>query len=494
RYFEIRMEAKGLFINPPTLHDATVDTPYNERLSAVGGLPIWSLEGGDLPTGMPLNSYTGEIAGTPTVAGSYTFTVRGDDPISGYSSSKEYTININSIPNINDISLPEGIAGRDYSGQITVTGGSRPLMWSIKGNLPEGLALDTGTGIISGALIVSGIYDFTATIKDANGATDSRGFRITVIEPEDKMPPDAIRDLRSIYITDTSMLLLWSAPLDDSMTRTAALYDLRYVECNDSSRCICPFDEEGWDLAIEANGEPRPQAGTLHTYTLTGLKLGKSYCVAIKSMDAKGHVSTISNIIVTSPSDMGVSGFTGHTASLTLRWGYNLVAFPMIPVPNGRDSLFGPLLGTPVALYRWYSAYPGITPPQYYLEENIMPGLGYLLYSPEDDVSLRIDGLGIDDSSYKIAVQNGWNMIGTPYDKSILLHDVQVKNGSTGEIKLFVDAVKAGWIGNTIYNLESGNYDFASFNDDPPAVLEPWVGYWIYVGAESGVEVIFRRP
>ena len=58
-----------------------------------------------------------------------------------------------------------------------------------------------------------------------------------------------------------------------------------------------------------------------------------------------------------------------------------------MPVPNGRD-LLSPVLGDNVALYRWYSYYPGLTPPQYYLEDVILPGYAYLLYSDADNIIL----------------------------------------------------------------------------------------------------------
>ena len=123
-----------------------------------------------------------------------------------------------------------------------------------------------------------------------------------------------------------------------------------------------------------------------------------------------------------------------------------------------------------------------------------MPGFGYLLYSAEDNITVNINGLLIEDSEYDVVLQEGWNMIGTPYNKPVMLHDLMVKIRDTGELKEYTGAVKSGWIGNTIYYLNAANYDFASFSDDPPASLEPWVGYWIYVGAEQGVDVIFRRP
>lgn len=495
RYFEIRMKALGLFIVPPALPDATAGTSYHESLSAIGGTPVWSLAGGELPPGISINPSTGEISGTPLTPGLYQFVVQGDDPASGYSRSMEYALNVNEPPRIETSALPDGLVGTDYSARITAAGGSAPVSWTIRGNLPEGVLLNTGTGTLSGRLIVPGIYDFTVTIRDGNGSTDSKDFRITVTEPEDRRPPDAIQNLRGMNITDTSALLMWTAPADDSLTRTAALYDLRYIEdCPDT----VGLDDGTWDSATEVSGEPRPQAGVLQTFTLSGLDRDKTYCIAIKSLDASGNVSAISNRLpfplTAGSSDAAISGLLELSSPILLREGYNLISLPLIPLESGREGLFSLMVGSPVALYRWYSAYPGITPPDYYLEDIVQPGLGYFLYSPADNMNLIVDGLKIEDMEFSVMLQNGWNMIGPPYDGEILLRDVLVKRNATGEKGSYTEAVKAGWIGNSIYRLKDGNYDFASFNDDPPAVLEPWVGYWVYVNDADGVEIIFRRP
>lgn len=491
-YLEVRTRAKGFFIIPSSVPDATVGAPYSEKLSAVGGSPVWSLEDGALPAGVSLNIYTGEITGTPAVTGTFRFAVRIDDPATGQKSSREYNLNVNAKPVIDAAKLPDGVAGTTYTGQMTATGGSGLMTWDIEGNLPEGVSLDSRTGIISGTLIVPGIYDFKTVVRDANGATDSKDLRVVVIEPEDKLAPAAVTDLSGMYATDTSVLLKWSSPSDDSMTQSAAFYDLRYLE-------DCPgnfeLNDSTWGNATEASGVPRPQAGVLQTYTLTGSETGKSYCIAIKSMDASGHVSAISNIVILPlTSDMHISGLSRLASPVKLSKRYNLISVPLIPVPGDRESLFGPVVGSPVALYRWYSAYPGITPPQYYLEDHVEPGFAYLLYSPSDDITLTIDGLSIEEPEYSVMLQGGWNMIGTPYSKMVLLRDILVKNNMTGESRPFTDAVKTGSIGNAIYQLKSGNYDFFSFNDDPPAAFEPWTGYWIYVGDENGAEIIFRRP
>lgn len=492
KHFEIRMKAKGLFLLPPSLPDATRDMPYDHKLLVVGGNPVWSIVDGEPPPGMSLNSLTGELQGTPASAGAYKFTIKGYDANTGYSILREFTLNINSLPQIYTSRLPDSVVDADYKVIVDVRGGSAPLKWGIIGNLPEGLTLNSTTGLISGRLIVPGIYDFTVTVSDMNMADDSRDLRIVVKEPQDNKPPDVINDLKGIYATDTALLLVWSAPSDNGRTHTPALYDLRYLEnCTIGSG----LNQSSWNSAYEANGEPKPQTGTIHTYTLTGLTKGINYCVAIRSMDASGNIAGISNVVMVPLSaESGITDITPLASSIILNKGYNFISLPFIPIPNGRDSLFGNIVGTPVSIYRWYSAYPDITPPQYYLEDTVEPGLGYFLYSPANNVKLTVDGLKIEDDEYRIVLQNGWNMIGTPYYKKVLLSNISIKDIVTGDVKSYVDAVKTGLIGNSIYSLKSGNYDFVSFNDDPPAALEPWVGYWIYVNSKDAVEIVIKKP
>jgi len=63
------------------LPSATVATAYSTTLSATGGTPPyrWSLSSGSLPAGLSLDSTKGVISGTPTAAGSFSFTMRVTD-------------------------------------------------------------------------------------------------------------------------------------------------------------------------------------------------------------------------------------------------------------------------------------------------------------------------------------------------------------------------------------------------------------------------------
>lgn len=61
-----------------SLPDGTDGVAYSQQLTVNGpqtGSEIWTVSEGELPPGLSLNSSTGEITGTPTLAGTYSFTI-----------------------------------------------------------------------------------------------------------------------------------------------------------------------------------------------------------------------------------------------------------------------------------------------------------------------------------------------------------------------------------------------------------------------------------
>ncbi|MGE5644713.1 MAG: putative Ig domain-containing protein [Acidobacteriota bacterium] len=176
---------QGLSITTSTLPDATLAAFYQEPLQAAGGKTpyTWSVAGGSLPGGLSLDSRSGAISGTPTVVGSFSFSVMARDA-SGDSSAKSFTITVVSGLTITSTSpLPPAAAGVPYSQALAAISGVAPYAWTVSaGSLPNGIALNRSTGLLSGTTTASArTYTFTVTVTDSASASDSREFSLTVV-------------------------------------------------------------------------------------------------------------------------------------------------------------------------------------------------------------------------------------------------------------------------------------------------------------------------
>ena len=89
--------ASPLVVNNGTdqLRDGTVGVSYEASLFPAGGVPpySWSHVAGTLPPGLFVQASPGRVLGTPTTAGTFTFTVRVNDS-GGQSATQQFTIRI----------------------------------------------------------------------------------------------------------------------------------------------------------------------------------------------------------------------------------------------------------------------------------------------------------------------------------------------------------------------------------------------------------------
>lgn len=87
-----------------------------------------------------------------------------------------------------------------------------------------------------------------------------------------------------------SVVLNWAAVGDDSLTGTAAEYDICYS--------TEPITMATWDQASQCQGEPSPQvSGSQEQFTVTGLLPNVTYYFAIKVRDDSNNWSWISNVV-----------------------------------------------------------------------------------------------------------------------------------------------------------------------------------------------------
>jgi hypothetical protein len=172
-----------LSITTTSLPNGNVGQAYNQTVQATGGTGAltWSIVAGTLPQNLSLNPTTGVISGTPTAAGTSSFTVRVADT-AGQAATQALSILINPAtpPHITTTTLPGGTVGQAYSQTLQATGGTGTLVWSVSvGSLPANLALSLA-GTISGTPTNTGTSNFTVKVTDALSQSATQPLSITI--------------------------------------------------------------------------------------------------------------------------------------------------------------------------------------------------------------------------------------------------------------------------------------------------------------------------
>ena len=175
-----------LAITTSSLPSGTQNTSYSNAVAATGGTTpyTWSISSGALPAGLSLASSTGLISGTPTAAGTFSFTASVADAGSpAQVKSVSLSIAVASAPlAITTSSLSSGTQSTAYSSSLSASGGTTPYTWSItSGGLPAGLSLASGTGLISGTPTAIGTFSFTATVTDAGNPAQTKSANLSMV-------------------------------------------------------------------------------------------------------------------------------------------------------------------------------------------------------------------------------------------------------------------------------------------------------------------------
>lgn len=172
-----------------TLIQGTAATSFIPVTATGGDAPLAFAVSPSLPTGLSINSTTGAITGTPSVAIAATvYTVTVTDA-GGQISSKTFTLTVEA-PAVTTV-----LAQASYSFTRTIpftafrpvsaSGGIGTLSYSISPSLPTGMSINSSTGNISGtATTTSPVITYTVTVTDSNtpAQTSSKSFTITVAE------------------------------------------------------------------------------------------------------------------------------------------------------------------------------------------------------------------------------------------------------------------------------------------------------------------------
>jgi len=187
----------AISLSPATLPNGTVAVAYSQTIAGSGGTAPYSftVTSGTLPTGLTLTT-AGVLAGTPTAAGTSTFTIRGTDA-NGCSASVAYTIIVAAAPipppvcpaiTLSPATLPNGVVAAASSQAIAGSGGTAPYSFGVTaGALPAGLTL-TSAGVLAGTPTTAGAATFTIRATDANGCFADLAYTLTTATAVPTLP------------------------------------------------------------------------------------------------------------------------------------------------------------------------------------------------------------------------------------------------------------------------------------------------------------------
>ena len=171
-----------LTISTTTLSAGVSGIAYSQTIIAAGGVAprTFALHAGSLPTGVTLDTSTGVIAGTPTVTGTFSPTVRVTDN-TGQFVDHSYSFTVYAALSFTTTTLASGRRTFAYNQAIVFTGGVPSITLSLNsGSLPNGVTLSGNA--LTGTPTQAGQFNLQLKMTDAAGNFAVQDYTLTIAE------------------------------------------------------------------------------------------------------------------------------------------------------------------------------------------------------------------------------------------------------------------------------------------------------------------------
>ncbi|MEV4639240.1 putative Ig domain-containing protein [Actinoplanes sp. NPDC049548] len=175
-----------LVVAPQAARSTRNNTAVNVPITATGGRPALTWTATGLPTGLTINSATGVITGTTAASGAVTY--KTQITVTDAGTPRQVTVAFDWYvgPLVTPLTLanyspPPVSKGSPVSYDLSqlAGGGLKPYTWSAV-SLPDGLTMNTSTGMVTGTMQYASQYITTVTLADSSGQTKTIDITVEV--------------------------------------------------------------------------------------------------------------------------------------------------------------------------------------------------------------------------------------------------------------------------------------------------------------------------
>jgi Bacterial Ig-like domain (group 3)/Putative Ig domain len=218
----IKMSVASSLILSSDLPQQRADMPYSATLNASGGVPPYSFKliSGEFPPGLIWNPGNGNLSGTATETGKYTFVIEASDNEVPQATVQQTLVlpTVGELKVITPSTLHNATVNEPYSVDLAATGGVPPYTWGFGANntspykQPPGLTV-SAQGALSGIPLQSvtegnNLY-FNVNVTDSGNpkATVTAGMQLyvksTLMITVDTLPDGRVGSTTTVPLTAT---------------------------------------------------------------------------------------------------------------------------------------------------------------------------------------------------------------------------------------------------------------------------------------------------